>query len=329
MHFKLKTSILDIDISTDEKYIFISGFSGAGKSMMIEEISRVIRTEGNVINIIQSDIEYHLVENNDNLNTMDLYVRDEKPCLFIADEFYANKLATRIEGKNACCLCVTRNTPKNINFSYKCLYKAYRDSTGVTRVEPDVNLTQVDLLETYDKILTEDTKGGYQYITHLIDKIKVESVGGKSNFKNFIKVQPKACNMLLFIDAAGIGSEIKRIQSECRRRRKSGAEVHLIMPECFEQILVESKLLEKVEHGKFSYTDNNLETFYEKEIEHLTKGTPLEYNHKRQRLSDCWLEDCSNCDRGCVYRVPGAKARAVIGNGECADLLKFAKEGLI
>ena len=138
MYFKLKTSILDIDISTDEKYIFISGFFGAGKSMMTEEISRVIRTDGDVMNMIQSDIEYHLVENNDNLSTMDLYIRNEKPCLFIADEFYANKLATRIAGKNACCLCVTRNTPKNINFSYKCLYKAYRDNMGVTHVKPDV-----------------------------------------------------------------------------------------------------------------------------------------------------------------------------------------------
>ena len=41
MHFSLNTSMLQVNIKTNEKYIFISGFSGAGKSLFVAKVERV------------------------------------------------------------------------------------------------------------------------------------------------------------------------------------------------------------------------------------------------------------------------------------------------
>lgn len=327
MLFKVKTSSIDVSIESEEKYVFISGFSGAGKSLFISEVERIVEVGNDAENLIESDLKYYIINNKTMLDTIEgLIESSKKPILFLADEFLAAKVTMAIANKNACCICVTRKPPKNINYSYKCLYQANRDDRGVTVIRQKELFEHINSNIKYDIILTEDSKAGYEYLSKTLDNIEIISALGKSNIKNkLMKLENK--NTIIFADAAGIGSNIGSIIKESLRIKKKGYAAHFVLPECFEQLLVESEMLNKYEKKKFNYCYNNLETFYEMELSRLTKGTILEYNHKSQKLSKCWYEQCNRCDKKCVFRNNGDKIKMVLGNNEKTKcLLELRKE---
>ena len=75
--------------------------------------------------------------------------------------------------------------------------------------------------------------------------------------------------------------------------------------------MVESELLKNEKHSEFTLEDNDLETFYECEIECLTKCTVLEYKYDKRGITDCWKVDCNKCMKECKYQVKGTKFVAV------------------
>lgn len=73
----------------------------------------------------------------------------------------------------------------------------------------------------------------------------------------------------------------------------------------------------------------NRESFYEAEIYRLTQDTVLEYDHKHQKLSVCWLQDCRICDKKCKFRIDQPKVKAVLDKGATKELMRFVKEELL
>lgn len=326
MYFKLNTEYVHAEIETDEKYVFISGFSGAGKSLFVREVEQLIETGAN--DEIVCDLDFYVISNKQNFEDR-MALLGEKPCVLIADEFYANRVALAIKDKNVYCICVTRNLPSNVNFSYKSLYYAERDENGLTKIGRKYNLAEYKLLDHYDTMLIEDSGAGYNYICDVLQGILVESTFGKGNILKAMRQKPSSDRLLLFVDAGGIGNHFDSIITNCKKREKCGGTVHLILPECFEQVLVHSDLLSNQEIREFMVVYNNKENFYEMEICRLTKGTVLEYHHEHQRLSECWINDCRICDRICAFRVDKPKVSAVLDKGATKGLMLFVKEELL
>lgn len=232
MFFKMNTEYVHADIETDEKYVFISGFSGAGKSLFVRELEQLIETDTK--EEIMSDLDYYVISNKQNFEDR-MALLGDKPCILIADEFYANKIALAIQNKNAYCICVTRNLPSNINFSYKSLYHAQRDESGVTYIGIKYKQVICKLLDHYDVMFIEDSGAGYQYMCDIIRDIPVESTFGKGNILKAVRQKPSSEKLLIFMDGGGIGNHFDSIMKNCKRREKCGGTVHLILPECFEQ----------------------------------------------------------------------------------------------
>ncbi len=46
-----------------------------------------------------------------------------------------------------------------------------------------------------------------------------------------------------------------------------------------------------------------LERFFEEKINFLTKGTVLEYNHRKPVMSECYLQECVSCTDSCEFYV--------------------------
>lgn len=326
MFFKMNTEYVHADIETDEKYVFISGFSGAGKSLFVRELEQLIETGAK--EEIACDLDFYVISNKQNFEDR-MALLGDSPCILIADEFYANKIALAIQNRNAYCICVTRNLPSNINFSYKSLYHAQRDARGVTQIGMKYRQTEFDLSDHYDVMLIEDSGAGYQYMRDIIQDMRVESTFGKGNIVKIIRKKPSDEKLLLFVDGGGIGNHFDSIVTSCRKREKNGGTVHLILPECFEQVLVDSDMLASQEKQQFAAVYNNKENFYEMEIYRLTKDTVLEYDHRHQKLSNCWLIDCQICDQKCKFRVDQPKVKAVLDKGATRELMHFVKEELL
>ncbi|MDE6618904.1 MAG: hypothetical protein K2K74_00145 [Lachnospiraceae bacterium] len=326
MYFKMNTEFVHVDIETDEKYVFISGFSGAGKSLFVREVEQLIETGAK--DEIVCDLDFYVISNKQNFEDR-MALLGDNPCILIADEFYANKIALAIKDKNVYCICVTRNLPSNINFSYKSLYHAERDEKGLTQIGMKYKLAECKLSAHYDVMFMEDSRAGYNYMNDVVQDLLVESTFGKGNILKSMRQRQLTDRLLLFADAGGIGNHFDSIITHCKKREKSGGIVHLILPECFEQMLVHSDLLSNQEIQEFAVVYNNKENFYEMELSRLTKGTVLEYNHEHQKLSECWLKDCRKCDKICEFRVNKPKVNAILDKGATKGLMHFVKEELL
>lgn len=330
MYFKLHTNKIQVDIETKEKYVFIQGFSGAGKSLFIEEVERLSNLENMDVYSLDSDLDI-VVVNKGIIKNMQGIISNDRPVLFITDEFYACKVVTAIQGRNAACIAVTRKIPKNINFSYKCLYYAHKVN-GITCIHERISISDKQINTEFNTVLVEDEKCGYEYFDKVLDNVTVKSSHGKGNVSSIVRdwrENKRYDNFILIVDGAGIGSDIIAIRRECQKFKKAGGKFAMCLPECFEELLVNSELLKSLEKKVFRYIDNNLESFYENEIERLTSGLPMEYNHEKQYLSTCWYENCCNCERVCKFAVNHGKATVVLANSKCSSLLVLCRRDLI
>ena len=322
--FKLTTTRIHFEVELKDKYVFINGDSGRGKSLFISEIAGVIKSETN--GKIESTLTYHLIDKENDLRFIPNIIKEDGPAIFISDEYLAHKLIKAVKGLHAYCIVVTRKTYKDINFSYRCLYKMVRCEEGVSYIKPSFNIQYINI-NVVDLIITEDEKAGHEFLKEIFKNtnIKVIPAGGKNKLYKCIKQINDYYNVLVLCDAGGIGTEIKDINREIERRKKLGIKITLVLPECFEHTLLCSEFIGK-DDDIFKYFKpeyDNTEAFCENWIYELTKGTSLEYNHNNQNLSDCWVKDCTLCNSKCNISIEGNKIHSVLANGPCSGLEKF------
>lgn len=57
-YIKLKTDFVNVDVEFTEKVIFVSGFSGEGKSLLVQEIENALPR-----NLVDTDLSVEIVSN--------------------------------------------------------------------------------------------------------------------------------------------------------------------------------------------------------------------------------------------------------------------------
>lgn len=323
--FSVTTEFVQLSIDLSDKYVLISGDSGRGKSFLISEIERIIKAE---LDCIQSDIPYYLIQTKGEVRNIDAFIGEEKTIVFITDEFLAYDVIKAIENKNAYCIAVTRNVYKNINMSYRSLYCLERQSDGISIVKPKIKVLSKDAPESFDRIITEDSKAGFDFVLSFVrDKSKVVSAGGKSNIKDKLEKYKDDDNILIFADGGGLASEIIGIRRASKDRQRRGKSTWVCLPECLEHVLLCSDFIgwDKDIFKYFELSYNNTESFCEKKLKQLSKGKPFEFDHGRQKLAKCWTEFCENCNlaNNCKYKLSGARESRLLSKGPATLLARL------
>lgn len=322
-YLRFKNIEVDVDLELKDKYIFISGFSGEGKSKLFSDLDEALQLEPESV---QSDLPIICVKTQNELNQLESIV-DNRKCIVVADEILAYKIIQKTISWDVYCVLITRKVYSQFNFSYRCLYKAVRGVDGVTRLQSRFGIKGKMDCEGIDIVITEDSKAGYEFIREAVSKdIEVISAKGKSNIERIAKECLKSAKGVCIVaDGGGLGSVVKRLIGLNRLARNKAVKLGFILPECFEEILLCSKFLNKP-LDIFEYFDlryDNTERFCEEVLTDLTKGKPFEYDHANQELTKCWIINCEDCDnaKNCDSTINGDKIEAVLQNSNAKALL--------
>lgn len=142
MYLKLKTDCMDVDIETNTKYVFIQGSSGVGKSLFIQIIKMILESNVGLGTLLRSSSKCIIIDSNGFAKCInDIIAENDEPIIFLADEFYANKVIMALQNKNAFCIVITRHVPENINYLDKSVYKMVRTDNGITIVGRDAEVS--------------------------------------------------------------------------------------------------------------------------------------------------------------------------------------------
>lgn len=325
--FSIHTSRVSFDVELKDKYILIDGDSGKGKSLFVSEVLRVLELGSDEIH---SDLPVYVIRSKDDINALDGHIAKGEMPLLISDEVKAPSVLSAVKDKRVYCILVTRKVYAHVNMSYRSLYVMNRSEEGVSYVSPKIQFYKKDVLNNFDVIITEDSKAGYNYISNIVaGSISVVSAKGKCNIVKILKQYKEAKKILVVLDAGGIASDIQGIKRVVSNLESRGCQIQFCLPECFEHILLCSEYV-GWSGDIFKYFDtvkNNTETFCEETVEKLTVGHPYEYDHSRQVLTKCWVEECANCcsKMDCKYTIEGPKIVSVLKNGPAAMLLHLTK----
>jgi hypothetical protein len=321
--FSLNTSKISAHFEFYDKYILVDGYSGRGKSLFVSEVDRALELDSESL---KATMECMTVNSKKELELAIRLMNEGQDFILVSDEFLGYKVIQAIQNRNSYCIVVTRKRYSNINMSYRVLYHVSRDSNGFTSIVKTDELVEHNGLTKFDKILVEDEKAGYEYISAVVgNKALVESTHGKDNIKECIRGSKGLKSLLVVCDGGGIAYNWSAIKRAVLFMESLGCEVRICIPECFEHVLLCSEFIgyPKDLSDTFQVRYNNTEAFCEQMVEKESSGKPFEYNHKSQKLSDCWLIDCSECKnfKNCEYRVSGNKIKSVLINGPFSPFL--------
>lgn len=323
-YLKIKSDLIDIDVEFKDKYIFVTGSSGVGKSFMVSKFYDSFYRK----NVIETDLNVTVLDNNliTKISNYDYTPKD----LIVSDEISIKAYLNVVKDFNCYFLIISRSIYKNINFSYRSLYKAFYTDDKLS-IAPMFKELSNCILEKYSLIITEDSKYGYNFISTCLGKNQcITKAGGKGNITRALKnISSIFRTVLLVLDAGGIGTHIIDIMDEITRLTEKGVTVHFLAPECFEQLLLCSKYYnyDKDVFKYYTVDYNDTEKFCEEELSKVSKGTVLECLHHKHTMSECWVKQCSDCNvTDCPYRVVEDKFKHVLENGPAVALLKLRKE---
>lgn len=320
-YLKLINSEFNINIDFKEKFYLVDGYSGCGKSAFVS----YVESELLLNNSLDTDLKIFVVTSKDSFNYAVEHANDEGS-LIIADENLVSALLQHVINKKCYCLFITRKIYSNINMSYRSLLVAERSMDGITQFKQKYKFTDtVESEEMLGVIITEDSGYGKTFLEGM-NICNIVSSNGKGNISKTLKEESKNYRSILCIfDAGGIASHIKTIYERVRSLKSSNIDVKFLVPECFEQVLLCSKYYKyDIDIYKYFRPEyNNTESFCEKEIQKISRGTKLECIHDKGVLSECWYKDCKECsEKDCCYRVDD-KYKHVLSDGPFECLLKY------
>ncbi len=321
MYFHLNTEQISCNIETVDKYVLIDGFSGVGKSFMVLEIERLLRNHDNRLTMSNHVI---VISSEDNIRNINADIKDYGTVIYVVDEFYAHDVLVASLNKNVYVIAITRKIYKDINMSYRCLYNAKRNNnTGVTEVINTVKVCTTFPLSHYDYIVIEDSGSGYNYISSVCTGCNIISSYGKRNMYSIIGRLKDYNSLLIILDGGGCADVIIKICTKISKLRDKGKQVRLLVPECFEHILLVSSFIGIRDIlSVFKPCMNNTESMCRDLISDITNGKPYEYKHDYGILSECWIKECDSCDN-CTYALKGNKKELVLSNGPASALLEI------
>lgn len=295
---KFKNDYMCIELIVTHKYIFIGGNSGAGKSFLIHQFEQAI--ENAEYGQLEINVPYIIVDSKRKKESLiSDYKSSSKPMLWICDEDCASMVLQTAKNRNVCCIVVTREDSQTqgvfecglVPYSYKCFYDLQRveDKVVLKRKFSDFKHL-VD--KPFDLFYTEDSGYGNRFIRRLLGT-RVSTTRGKCNIIDALEHINASTSVLvgLLLDGGNIGFEYTYLKDFIDHRNLN---VVIFDPECFEQLLYESPLLQPRNSISDEYCAQgaSTEVYCENRLKCLTQNTPYVCDHDHGVMSPCWYIDC-------------------------------------
>lgn len=316
MQIEVYDALVHYKFSINRRFSVITGDSGIGKSVfytMIEDYNRNGSYAGITIAVPKG---YHLIT-----STEESWQRDMsslKSAVIVLDEFDAvcsDNFCTMYKNlavqNNLWFIVMTRiekpkyDRYKRLSYSVNALYTV----ATIDNVHYNVPLYNEILtkyksqLFSFDAVLVEDTKAGYEFFRRLFYRYNVRNAeSGKSNIVSVLKEMEKAgcLKVLLFVDLASYGCHMNELKSFIYY---SNMTVYIIdFYECFEYLLLTTNLLNHKdevikEFNNIEYFANqsySWEKYFEELLKRVTDGKRYKQGHGG-KLNPCYYKDCYCC----------------------------------
>lgn len=349
MQIEVYDALVHYKFSINRRFNAIKGDSGIGKSVfytMVEDYNRTGSYAGITIKVPQG---YHLVT-----STEESWQRDMtglKDAIIVLDEFDA------VCSDNFCTMHKNLSVQNNLwfivmaridsiykNNKYKLLsysVNALYTVATIDKVHYNVPLYSEILTQyksqsfSFDAILVEDTKSGYEFFRRLFYRFPVKSAdSGKSNIITVLENMKNAgySNILLFVDLASYDCHMEELVEFAYY---TALNIYIIdFYECFEYLLLTTNLLnhkEEVikEFHNIEYFANqhySWEEYFEELLKHVTDGKRYKQGHG-DKLNPCYYKDCSCCGpyvmEKCDNVLQGTKFIELLRNTPFEFLLKY------
>lgn len=307
MRFTINHPKFQCHIDITDKYAFVLGASGKGKSFIFQILQEIFQTRRD---LLQYDGDIHIIHDAMMVKDIPRYVEESPGCLIIVDEMYAGATLATARKLDCCVLAITRKDPAHIKHSYRSVFKASRVE-GVTYLKPQyVRLPKVTstVLE-YDTLITEDSGAGYKFFKHWCGG-NVVPASSKNNVHKKLTGHVIGPNIVVMVDAGGCCDCLIDISNATQKLIKVGYRVTLILPESFEEILLNASFIDFDGDllSVYTYVDESTEALAERLLEEKTRDTPFAYTHDDGFLTDCWVKDCKQC---CTSPISGNRYSSV------------------
>jgi hypothetical protein len=294
------------------KINFIQGNSGTGKTTFISALLASIRKSG-----YKLECEYKCYLLSDDSWKYQIE-RVKEISVFCADEGFmglkSNEFAKVVKKANHYFVIVSRKCYPQINYSVDDLFELRMSGNRWHNVKR-FNIS-ADYYDPVDLILTEDRRAGAKFFKVLSDKLGIRCVTtkGKSNMVLFVS-ENQNLKVLVIVDLVSYGNEIINLYPYL----KSGNSIQILDSQSFEHLVLTSQMFEKsvipdlLNAGMLPLANRNLEDYYTKTLEDLTKHLPCSYD--KNHLSACYTQNC--CCKGtgtgpCKYKTSGDKLKIIL-----------------
>lgn len=318
----VNTLVMKIDMHLNHRFNIVTGFSGTGKSLLVDILRRANKT---LDGTIQCNYEYRVLT----AESFDLTVI-LKNVLLILDEDDIQLLPTLQEAyseyaitHNQFYLLITREAPlfKKISYSIHAIYRMVQVSTNQFYLAKMYKFLDSQLYNV-QSVITEGTGSIYTFSKELFNKLTlVYSANSKSEI---VKGIANNNNVTALVDTAAFGCHAEDF-ANLNKVVKCSLFYNV---ESFEQLLLQfcKDYLADIHLDPLDYI--SLEAYFEAVMEQLPKECRFITKHKRP-LAPCIRDDCDTCTKrehiDCKCAVPGDKFVYALKDTEFEYLLKYHK----
>ena len=330
------------DLEFKHRINIIKGDSGIGKTSLVDifRVEGVIKDRESTYPVVIADVSNF---RNILVSAKNQIIIFDDVSLVETDEFKDLVSEYLIKHNLYLVIIVRAMMPKmsKLSYSIHAIYEMYYDETLVNHyireyyeqyTEP---IDQILEQEPPVCLITEDTKAGFQFFDHLVDKqLPVfHSTNGKSSMVPDSMNKSDEFNVIAILDTAAYGCHIEEFISLTEDLVNK---VTLLYDyECFEEVLVRSNFLNKHVTVKQELDDlpkyaNNFkswENYFQSLLHNVTALTHWKQTHSRSKLNKCYIENCNNCNilkySECSQATFGDKFEILLKGTKFEYLLKF------
>ncbi len=294
-HITVANATVKYEFDIKRNITIIKGNSATGKTVLVDMIREYVLNGSDSGISLSCELPCRVVEGNtweeqlSQINHSIVFI-DEGNRFVASDDF-----ATQVRAGKNYYVIVTREKLSNLPYSVTEIY-GIRSSGKYSDLAPVYHETY-HIYEEFlhniaagepvlpQEIITEDSNAGYDFFSAVIQNSRsnliCRSAGGKSNIFH-TAAMPKDCSVLVIADGAAFGAEMERL---CELIR-SGADLHLFLPESFEWLILNSGIVkdipnDEIDHAE-NYADSEIYFSWERYFSHLltqnTRNTPMAYS---------------------------------------------------
>lgn len=263
----------------------VGKFSGEGKSFFYDYVDKGL--SDNSVEVVVEGPEHVNFTTATESNIKAIMGNPNRHVILIDEAaMFKSKLIEEMNNSKHLFICITRAMPFRMDCPLRGLYRLEDegDSFDIKRV-PQLPLAQ-DFTNEYT-IVCESQEGKSESQLLSVYLRGITSARGRDNIPARVRVLNG--NILVFADLGNIGKLYGLLMKLCSQNPG----IRFYDYDCFEQMLLESSLVQSVgNNGGTPYDEYeflSIERYYEKALEVKTKGTPLEYEHSNPTLKEPYL----------------------------------------